>query len=82
MYVSGPKARGHDEATRLIELVQKRHEQLECSVKPKIEDLQDQLRQLGLGAEAEAFVEARLRLTKHEVRPDVKGGVKGGAPHR
>jgi len=64
----------------LIELAEKRGQQLDSLLLPDIATHVERLRELGLGDQAEAFVAARLRLTKHDVRPDVKGGWEGGAP--
>ena len=61
-------------AAALIEVAEKRGTQLDVFLQPEIERLSVQLREAGLGDQAALFLAARLELTKHCVRPDVKGG--------
>ena len=65
-------------AAALIEVAEKRGTQLDVFLQPEIERRSAQLREAGLGHQAASFLAARLELTKHCVRPDVKGGMKGG----
>ena len=72
---------GHaDDAAELIKLAAKRGQWPESDLLPRIKALVSRLGVAGLGEEAEAFVTARLALTMHHARPDVKGGKLGGAP--
>ena len=63
-------------AAALIEVSEKRGTQLDVFLQPEIERRSAQLREAGLGDQAASFLAARLELTKHCVRPDVKGGMK------
>ena len=72
-----------DAAATLIQLAATRGQQLDDLVRPEIERLLALLRAASqkLGGLADAFVAARLQLTKHNVRPDVKGGLVGGTTY-
>ena len=78
--VQGAAAGAHaPDAAKLIELAAKRGCEPERVLLPRLEILAGRLATAGLREEAEAFIRSRLELTKHEVRPEVIGGVIGGA---
>jgi hypothetical protein len=78
--VQGAAAGTHaPDAAKLIELAAKRGCEPERVLLPRLEILAGRLATAGLREEAEAFIRSRLELTKHEVRPEVIGGVIGGA---
>ena len=78
--VQGAAAGAHaPDAVKLIELAAKRGCEPERVLLPRLEILAGRLATAGLREEAKAFIRSRLELTKHEVRPEVIGGVIGGA---
>ena len=66
------------DASELINLCELRGRRPEGELLPLIQAAQTRLCEVGKGEEAEALVAARLALTMHHARPDVKGGKLGG----